>query len=77
MTILHLAKKPTPEEVSADLVRKMLTAAVDEGLEHVTVIGAYSDGSTYFASSLSYGPDLLWDLKIAERTLMDASEGGE
>jgi len=77
MTVLKLAKPPTPAEAAEDFVLKLLTAAVDEGLAHVTIIGAYPDGSTYFASSLTYGPDLLWDLKIAERTLMDASEGGE
>jgi hypothetical protein len=77
MTVLQLAKPPTPEETSAERVKQILTKALGEGLVNVTLIGSYADGSTYLTSSQDYGPDMLWELKVAERILMDTAGGEE
>lgn len=48
---------------------KVLTGAVGM-LKEVVIVGYESDGSLYFASTGTHGPDVLWLLKQAEQRLL-------
>jgi len=47
----------------------VLTGAVGK-LTEVVIVGYEADGSLYFASTGTHGPDVLWLLKQAEQRLL-------
>ena len=52
---------------------RILTAAVGR-LGEVVIVGYEPDGSFYFASTRSSGPETLWLLAQAQRKLLEISE---
>ena len=52
----------------------ILEAAVTHDLREVVIVGYEPDGSFYFASSRSSGPETLWMLAQAQRKLLEISE---
>lgn len=44
---------------------------VPRDLKEVLVIGTDAQGALYFSGSMASGPDALWLLEVARRTLMD------
>ncbi len=67
MSVLTLTPKTkTQTETSQETVEKILRDALEMGLEHITLLGSSSDGSTYLSSSREYVPDVLWDLETAK-----------
>ncbi len=57
---------------TADLpVDRVIEAAAEAGLESITIVGWTSEGKMYLASSYAKRKDLLWDLSIASREVME------
>lgn len=59
--------------------QRVLSSALEDGLEAVIVLGLDKDGAFYFASSAPDSPEVLWFLRKAEHKLMqmeDELEGG-
>ncbi len=50
---------------------KVLTAALNTGLENAIVIGETRDGTVYFSMSTADGPLINWLLDVAKRSIMD------
>jgi len=62
-----------PVITSLDIdVERVLNGAVDAALQRVLVIGIDADGEFYFASSVSDGGSVLWDMEMARLKLMGA-----
>lgn len=53
-------------------VERVLNGAVAAKMQRVLVIGADADGNFYFASSISDGGSVLWDMEMARLKLMGA-----
>jgi hypothetical protein len=62
-------------ETRLDLVpNDILDAAMTRHLNEVVIVGYEPDGSFYFSSSRSSGPETLWMLAQAQRRLLEISE---
>ena len=49
---------------------RIIVAASIAGLSHVVIIGELPDGSEYFGSSRSDGPEILWAIERAKMRLL-------
>ncbi len=52
---------------------KILNNAIGQ-LENVIIIGEWKDGEEYFASSAANGPDILWAIERAKKTLLEVMD---
>lgn len=52
-------------------VDEVLTNAYKRELTDVIVIGTTADGRLRLTTTLNRYPDILWDLRVAERQLLD------
>lgn len=54
---------------------QVLTEALKFKFQSVTIVGSDESGEFYFASSLPDGPNVLWDLEIAKKKLLEIVSG--
>lgn len=53
-------------------VERVLNAAMGAELTGVIVIGYTPDGAFYFGATSPSGPDVMWDLEMAKKKLLEA-----
>ncbi|MBR0682756.1 hypothetical protein GXW74_19850 [Roseomonas eburnea] len=54
---------------------RVLSCAMEAGLEKAVVVGWTAEGEFYFASSLADGGEVLWLLEMAKKRLLEAGGG--
>lgn len=64
---IHILQVTTTLDIPAE---RVLDAAKEAGLKHVLLLGEYEDGTEYFASTRSGGPEALWALERAKFKLL-------
>ncbi len=52
-------------------VERVVSGIPVDDLKRLLVIGTKHDGELYFAASYSDGGDVLWDMEVAKRALME------
>lgn len=55
---------------------KVLRGAIEAKLTEVVIVGIDENGKRYFATSMAYGPDTLWNLQRAIHRLMQVADEG-
>lgn len=53
---------------------RILTAALESGLDGVAIVGWDADGELYFASSMADGGEVLWLFELAKKKLLEVGE---
>lgn len=55
---------------------RVMARASEAGLSAAVVLGYDADGEFYFASSYAAGPEILWLLELAKKTLLEVEVDG-
>ena len=67
-----------PSETFQDIEPKKITEAANKiDFEHVMIVGWEKDGEMYFASSQGSAAEIVLDLEICKRMIMDGLASGE
>lgn len=56
-------------------VERVIAGATAANLTSVIVVGYDEAGEFYFASSAPDGPNVLWDLEMAKKKLLEVADG--